>query len=117
MDSVDEHSRMRALWKKPEAEWSDEDLLWVLTSRFTAEPIPPCRVCGGPLSFASAGGGDATRYTCRAAGNDLRHWSASEFKHTRPGDASVLELIRRYRATAGESEAAAVTPAGREERG
>lgn len=42
---------------------TDEELA-VLRERYTPEPVPPCRVCGGRLTIGSMGGGNATKWGC-----------------------------------------------------
>ena len=92
-------------------EWTDAELLAWLREQYKAEPIPPCRVCGGRLSVASMGGGNATRWACgmweddpdapgklrRKPGRGLAdgHYERSEWTQYREGDAAVLELVAR----------------------
>ena len=80
-----------------------------LRKRYTAEPVPPCRVCGGELSIARAGGGEATKWACSPLEDDpdapgmLRvktgrgraddHYSQSQWTQYRGGDSDVLDLI------------------------
>jgi hypothetical protein len=74
----------------------ERELVELLLERYTAEPIPPCRVCGAALTVQSAGGGHATEYACTAAGYApgwIEHYDASRFRHVRPGDEDVLSLI------------------------
>ena len=40
-----------------------DDELDQVAARYTADPVPPCRVCGAQLSAQSAGGGKATLTT------------------------------------------------------
>lgn len=92
-------------------EWTDAELLAWLREQYKAEPIPPCRVCGGPLTIASIGGGNATRWACDMWERDpskpeeLRrkegrgcadeHYSRSQWTQYRDGDSAVLELCAR----------------------
>lgn len=74
-----------------------EDLLDRLRSRYAAEPVPPCRVCGGELTPQAMGGGP-TEYGCpRPEGvsfNDHQaHYAASKWTHYRPGDTDVMALV------------------------
>jgi hypothetical protein len=91
---------------------SDEDLLAVLAEDYRRDEPPPCRVCGGKLGIASAGGGSATVWSCGGMEDDpqkpgrLRwqegrkpaddHYAESRWTQYRPGDRHVLELIERY---------------------
>lgn len=92
-----------------ELEFIGYDEIETLRERYTADPIPPCRVCGAELSVASAGGGNATKYACEEVYRDgfgkigtpdrdaqFHHRKASEFYHVRPGDPLVIQLIDEY---------------------
>lgn len=86
------------------------ELASLLVQRYTGEPVPPCRICGGALSIASAGGGNATRYACDMMEIDpdrpafLRrkegrfaadeHYSQSGWTQFNPGDRNVLDFVR-----------------------
>jgi hypothetical protein len=80
--------------------------LAALAHSYTAEPIPPCRICGGPLSLARAGGGRDTVWACSTQEDSLaykpgrtfsdEHYRESLWTATLMGDARVLELIRCY---------------------
>lgn len=110
-DHLPQDELRRILTSEPE-QLSEADLTALLRSRYTAEPVPPCRVCGGPLSIASAGGGSATIFACSDwEGNpdvpgELRrkvdrsiadgHYDRSRWTRYRDGDAFVLELLRRF---------------------
>lgn len=62
-----------------------------LRKRYTAEPVPPCSVCGLPMSIQSAGGGNATVYGCEAHRPfDWKHYEQSRWTQYRPGDEDVL---------------------------
>lgn len=108
------YERQRALWQKDVSEWSDDDLAWMLTERYKPSEIPPCRVCGGPLSIGAIGGGEPTRWACSGMEDDPespgnrrykqgrtvadRHYSDSEWVDRRQGgDSAVMELIARFR--------------------
>ena len=105
--------QIRQMYEREETEWSDEELLWELRRIYTPDPIPPCRVCGRPLSIASVGGGQATRYACSNMENDpdrpgylrrIADWDPADDHYARSvhtdyksgGDSRVLELIRRF---------------------
>lgn len=82
--------------------------LGVLRHNYTPETIPPCRVCGEPLSIASLGGGP-TVYACDGMEDDPNepghllwkpgrtpadeHYSQSRYIAYRDGDRRVLALI------------------------
>ncbi len=112
MDQTERDER-RALYERETPEWTDAELLAELRGAYAPDPIPPCRVCGRPLSIASVGGGQATVYACSIMEADpdkpgyLRrnqswdpandHYANS--RHTdykSGGDHRVLDLIRRY---------------------
>lgn len=67
-----------------------------IRERYTADEVPPCRVCGGPLDVASMGGGNATEWACAttttADADWLDHYNASRWKQYRSGDRRVLDL-------------------------
>lgn len=103
----------RRIARTPPDELADADLLALLAARYATEEVPPCRVCGGRLSVASIGGGEATRYACSGQETDpenperLRykpgrtiadeHYANSRWTHYREGDAHVRELVQRFR--------------------
>lgn len=75
-----------------------EDLLERLRQRYSAEPVPPCQVCGGELSIQSMGGGQATKYGCpRPEGVTYRDWAEhydrSVWTQYRAGDSEVIALV------------------------
>lgn len=100
------------LWVKAQA-LSNTDLMDVVEFCFRAEPIPPCRVCGGALTIGSMGGGHATRWGCdgriedparpnevvyadgRTIADD--HYAQSQWTQHRSGDIRVMELVERMR--------------------
>lgn len=108
---------IRALYERldevPLEQVADADLLQLLEHRYATEPVPPCRVCGGTLSIASIGGGEATRYACLPVEDDPDnpgrtrhkegrsladdHYARSRWTHYQEGDAEVRELVARYR--------------------
>jgi hypothetical protein len=91
---------------------TDAELSTVLRDRYTADPVPPCPVCGDVLSVATCGGGQATVYACSEwkedqanSGKLLRkpnwsgtddHYMRSRWTTYRGGDDHVLELLRRF---------------------
>ena len=92
-------------------DWTNAELIAWLREQYKAEPIPPCRVCGGPLRVASMGGGNATKWACsmweddpavpgelrRKAGRSAadEHYQRSEWTQYRNGDSAVLEMCAR----------------------
>jgi len=112
------------------ASWTDADLLACLRERYAADPVPPCRVCGGELSIASCGGGRPTEWACSTWEDDpdkpgeLRrkdgrsiadaHYERSFWTQYRGGDEAVLELVARVeRAARAGDLALAVADAAR----
>jgi hypothetical protein len=107
-------------YRKEPADLSDADLVEFVLGRHTADPVPPCRLCGGPLLLGSFGSGKAPVWSCDGKEPDpdapgrLRwkagrrpadnHYSASQWTQYRTGDEWVLELVDRYRRlTSGET--------------
>ena len=99
------------------AEQTDQDLIAEVVARYTADPVPPCRVCGGALSIQSCGGGgNATVWGCSGMEDDPErpgymrymsgrrcaddHYSQSRWTQYRGGDSDVIELARRFHALA-----------------
>ena len=95
-------------------ELNNEELIARLTQRYEPTKIPPCRVCGGPLSMQAVGGGNPTEWACsgreydpdthewigwqkgRTAADD--HYRKSGFTDRRQGgDEDVMELIERFK--------------------
>jgi hypothetical protein len=90
-----------------------EELLKRLEERHSPTSIPPCLVCGGPLSIGRCGGGEPTIYACSGMEDDpdkpgyIRyaadrepadaHYSRSEFVDRRHDDPDVLVLVQEYR--------------------
>lgn len=89
--------------------------LTTLRGRYTAEPVPPCRVCGRELTVQSSGGGNATTYGCSGLipdpadpENSLirdpnrtiadKHYSDSKWTQYRSGDTEVIALIDAFEA-------------------
>jgi hypothetical protein len=80
----------------------------ILRERYTPDPIPACRVCGGPLSLCSFGGGP-TIYGCSEWEDDPEdpkrmrpkadrhpadeHYVQSRHMVYRDGDRQVIELL------------------------
>lgn len=95
-----------------------------LEKRYTAEPVPPCRVCNGPLTIQRQGGGEPTVWACTGQVRDdlnpsgpmLRepgrkpadkHYSDSRFIQYQSGDSAVLAVIaevREYRARLDDAD-------------
>ena len=110
------------------AEQSDDDLIVELVARYTADPVPPCRVCGGELGIQSFGGGRAAVWGCGGMEDDpdkpgyLRyqvdrkcaddHYSKSLWTQYRGGDSDVIELARRFHALAARLSGMAAVPEG-----
>ncbi|MGB3026912.1 hypothetical protein [Paradevosia shaoguanensis] len=69
------------------------ELVERLRERYTPSPVPPCRVCGAPLSIQSAGGGQAMVYGCTNGPYDPEHYAESRWVQYRPGDSDVIELV------------------------
>ena len=88
---------------------TDDETLAAIKDRYTAEPVPPCRVCGESLSLAAIGGGRPNIWVCAGQEDDpgrpgyVRykagrscvddHYSRSEFQQCQLGDADVLALV------------------------
>jgi hypothetical protein len=86
---------------------TDAEMIELLEDRYMGDPIPPCHICGRKLTMVAAGGGRATIYACvgvedgrylpgRSVADD--HYGDSRFTHLKPGDSTVLELIKRFKA-------------------
>lgn len=92
----------KALYDLPPEEWTLEELAGELRDRYEPPTIPPCRLCGAPLTIEQAGGGQPTVYACMRrdiADHDERmeHYSRSEWlDYKRGGDPEVMELLRRH---------------------
>lgn len=83
--------------------------LEAIKARYTPEPIPPCRVCGGELSIQRMGGGEPTVWGCDGHEDDPdrpgtwrfkadrrpadEHYSRSRWTQHRQGDPDVLALV------------------------
>lgn len=87
------------------AEYVNEGDLAALELRYTADPVPPCRVCGKPLAAQSVGGGKPTVYACSEPGDTskwngpgAKHYQDSRWTQYHSGDSEVLRLIHAYRA-------------------
>lgn len=112
---------LRSLWRRPTepSDWPDEDLVEVILDRYAPSEVPPCRVCGRPLTISSIGGGEPTRWGCSglipdpdnpgtpdksgkmiwAEGRTVadEHYSKSIWEdRRRGGDEVVIELLGRY---------------------
>lgn len=89
------------------------DLVDLLRKRYTEETVPPCRVCGAPLSVQRCGGGEPTIWACDGlseSGSGMvhkegrsfadEHYTKSRFTQYRVGDSDVLaacDLIEELR--------------------
>lgn len=71
-----------------------ELVIRTLRYRYTAEPVPPCRVCGEDLTVQACGGGEPTVWACTANGIG-DHYDRSMFVQRKTGDSLVLELLSR----------------------
>jgi hypothetical protein len=107
----DERARIHQLSEQDPASLTKPELLELLRLRHSAEAIPACRVCGGPLSVVSQDT-SPTIWACsgqeddpdRAGdlrhqpgrGNADQHYLNSEWRQYRHQDPWVLELVRRY---------------------
>lgn len=71
--------------------------LKALRARYTAGPVPRCRVCGGELSLQACGGGEPSVWACaaRTPGRTPadEHYCRSEFVQRRTGDSDVITAI------------------------
>lgn len=86
----------RKLWDKPESDWTDEELIAMLTYNYGPTAIPPCSVCGEPLTMADSMG---PIYACApgfADRNDANHYNKSRCQ-VRLGDSNVMMLVDRFR--------------------
>lgn len=89
---------------------TDDEIVKVarlLVGRYTAEDVPPCRICGGPLSIQAIGGGGPTIYACSGQYEDAEHgrkyregrsvadehYNASQWRMYRHGDQDVLRVL------------------------
>lgn len=114
MDSLLPREELHRLISMEPDQLSDVDLATLLRDMYTADPVPPCPVCGGELSIASSGGGRATVFACSEWEDDpgapgrLRrkegrgvaddHYDRSRWIQYKGGDSLVLELVRRFTA-------------------
>ena len=74
-----------------------------LRERYTAEPVPPCRVCGGPLAMQRSG--EPAEWACAAMTGNIksyaeddpgwRHYKESGWTQWRAGDPEVIALLDR----------------------
>jgi len=87
--------------------------LAALRARYTPTPVPPCRVCGGPLSIARMGGGEATEYACSESRPTkvgeydkwlVGHYRRSHWTQLRPGDPDILALLDLLQPATTEKE-------------
>lgn len=71
-----------------------EELVSHLRDKYGDYTVPPCRVCGAPLSIASAGAG-LTEYVCSAArsvSGELEHYQKSKWTAPNFPDRIVVAL-------------------------
>jgi hypothetical protein len=76
----------------------DDETVARLRKRYTAETVPPCPVCGEPLSIQAAGGGSITwgcvkRDDGKSPLDD--HYERSRWQQFRTGDSDVIALLDR----------------------
>jgi hypothetical protein len=64
---------------------------------YTAETVPPCRVCGKALTIQACGGSEPTEWGCDAAEGADDHFRKSLFIQRKRGDSDVLALIAEAR--------------------
>ncbi len=110
-----ERKKRNERYEKEPPDWSNAELVEELTELYRPSVIPPCPVCGGPLSPQQMGGGEPAVWACstneddpdkpgyvrRKAGRGVadEHYSASQYIDRRQGgDELVMELIRRFTA-------------------
>lgn len=80
-----------------------DEMVERVRERYTCAPVPPCSVCGEPLSIQSAGGGNATVYGCeKHSPFDMEHYGRSRWSQFRPGDQDVLDIIAALRTSPPE---------------
>lgn len=89
------------------------ELIEQLERDYSPQPIPPCRICGAPLSIGQIGGGEPTIYYCSAMADaprnglekDWEHYGQSKLRDlSRRGDQRVIQLTRRLRSLAAEND-------------
>lgn len=102
------------LYAKELPAWTLEEITSVLTGRYKASEIPPCKVCGGKLSPQKTGGGEPDEWACsvyeddpekpgyvrnkadRTEGIVDNHYVESRYIDRRQGgDELVMEALRR----------------------
>ena len=66
--------------------------LYRLRARYLSDPIPPCRVCGGPLTVREAGTDAAAMWT-----HDGSDCTASQWVERQLGDPEVVALVDTVR--------------------
>jgi len=73
-----------------------DDRLRELIEYYTAETVPPCRVCGHQLAIQSAGGGEVV-WGCNNirtdTGTDWGHYDSSRHRQWRLGDPDVVRAL------------------------
>lgn len=106
--------RRKALYQEPVEKWPKEDLIRILEEAYKPSVIPPCRICGQPLTVSRIGGGEPTVWACDGMEEDPEnkgilkykegrscadeHYAQSKYIDPRQGgDPRVIELIRRIR--------------------
>jgi len=100
-------------WNDQYEELTDEDLIEILTERYSPKPIPLCRICGNKLRVEACGPGSYVGYACSPYEEDpnnpegkLRlkkgrefcddHYSRSRVDSYKSSDRTVLELVKRF---------------------
>jgi len=90
---------------------TDEELIEILTERYSLAENPNCRICGEKLSVEACGSGSYIVYACspyeEGADGKLKfkegrkfvddHYSRSRVESYKSSDRSVLELIERFK--------------------
>lgn len=79
----------------------DRATLDALREQYTDVPVPPCRVCGGPLTIQASGGGVRTTYAHTVpdgvqAFDWVEHYRASTWSPRYDGDSRVIKLLDAY---------------------
>ena len=79
--------------------WPIAELVAEIARRHEPSKIPPCRVCGGPLSLEASGGGEPSRWACsigKGESDTTGHYVQSQHvDQHQSGDPLVVELLAR----------------------
>lgn len=122
--------RERLRWEREACDWTDAEIAEHVADRYVPPVVPPCRVCGEPLSITSAGSGP-TWWACSGMEADpdndsmLRwmegrscadeHYMHSRWEDRRAGgDDAVVELLRRFQAERTTRDAVVAAAVGAE---